>query len=55
MLNIEKTKWMLKARSKIKGQIPEVKIANNIIEKVSKMKYLGVVIDEKVSFDLTVF
>lgn len=51
MLNIDKTKWMLIARSKIEGKLPEVKIDNIVIERVSQMKYLGIVIVEKIKFE----
>lgn len=51
MLNIEKTKWMLIEKGKIRDTNLNVKIANNEIERVSKMKYLGIVIDDKLCFE----
>lgn len=51
LLNIDKTKLMLIEKRKIKCQIPQVKIANTVIERVSQMKYLGIMIDDKLCFD----
>lgn len=51
MLNIDKTKWMLIARGKPKCKLIDVKIANNNIERVSQMKYLGIILDDKLCFE----
>lgn len=46
-LNIEKTKWMLFANKTNITIIQNVKIGANSIERVNKIKYLGVIINEK--------
>lgn len=50
-LNVNKTKWMLVNRNDTADtNLPVVKIENEIIEKVSTIKYLGIQIDDKLSF-----
>lgn len=52
LLNISKTKWMLISKNKNQNIPTEnVKIAGIIVERVSCIKYLGILIDENLSFD----
>lgn len=49
-LNIKKTKYMLIGGRKNLGEGYTVNIDGEVIEKVSNMKYLGVIIDDKLTF-----
>lgn len=49
-LNISKTKFMIVSNRRIAG-LPEVKINNQPLERVSEFKYLGVVLDESLSLN----
>lgn len=51
-LNVNKTKWMLVNRSK-KEQINsiDVSIGDYKIDRVNSIKYLGIILDEKLNFD----
>lgn len=50
MLNAKKTQWMLISRTEPNRPTPLVKIGNDVIEKVRNVKYLGIVIDDKLGF-----
>lgn len=51
MLNKKKTQWMLFSRSESNGETtPVIKIEDDIIDRVERVKYLGILIDEKLSF-----
>lgn len=50
MLNIKKTNWMVISRNVVEiDNSHEVKIGNEIINRVNSIKFLGVVIDEKLT------
>lgn len=48
-LNIEKTKWILISKKDTKNINCEIKIDDQIIERVSQIKYLGILIDDKMT------
>jgi hypothetical protein len=50
VLNVEKTKYMIIKRSKTIDENIEIKWNNNNIMRVKEIKYLGVIIDEKLKF-----
>lgn len=49
-MNLKKTHWSLFHRQ-ISPPIPKIKCNNNIIEQVPKFKYLGVILDARLSFN----
>jgi hypothetical protein len=49
-LNINKTKYMIITRKHLNAENVDVKIGGVEIERVPELKYLGVIIDEKLSF-----
>ncbi|XP_067622537.1 probable RNA-directed DNA polymerase from transposon BS isoform X1 [Eurosta solidaginis] len=49
-INIEKTKWMIMG-SRVTQDDVSLKIANTPIERVTRIKYLGIIIDDKLKFD----
>jgi hypothetical protein len=49
-LNVSKTKFMIISNKKITGDV-EVKINSESIERVSEFKYLGIVLDDRLSFN----
>ena len=49
-INFKKTYWTLFHRQ-VSPLIPVIQCENNIIEQVSKIKYLGVILDAKLSFN----
>lgn len=46
-----KTKWMAISRGTIQENLDQVKIENEVIERVHHIKYLGTTIDDKLSFE----
>lgn len=54
LLNVSKTKWMSIIKNNNRNvyiRTNNVKIAGNEIEKVKSIKYLGILLDEKLNFD----
>lgn len=51
MLNVEKTKWMLLSNKKNNNVNLSLKIGGKEIEKVNKIKYLGVAINDKLNMN----
>ncbi len=49
-INIAKTKCMVFRNRKVENKL-NLKISNKIIEQVEKLKYLGIILDEKLKFD----
>ncbi len=49
-LNTNKTKYMIIPRKNINAENVDVKIGGAVIERVPELKYLGVIIDEKLIF-----
>lgn len=49
-LNMEKTKWMLINRKGPNNTCDRIQMGNQKIEKVAQIKYLGVIIDVKLTF-----
>lgn len=51
-LNVEKTKYMLMSRTEMNdNNLNEIKIGDQYIERVKKMKYLGIQIDDKLNLN----
>ena len=54
-LNVEKTKYTLfhkkPVRDNIPLKLPDLKIANNSIERTTSIKFLGVMIDENITWE----
>ena len=54
-LNVEKTKYTLfhkkSVRDNIPLKLPDLKIANNSIERTTSIKFLGVMIDENITWE----
>lgn len=50
-INIDKTKYMLMTRRTVDPDIITLNIANNPLQRVDKIKYLGIIIDDKLKFD----
>jgi hypothetical protein len=49
-INVEKTKFMIVTHKKLNRDEFDLMIGNNKIGRVSEMKYLGVIIDQRLSF-----
>lgn len=49
--NVEKTKWMLITKKSISINNITLKISNTDIHRVNQIKYLGIIIDDKLKFD----
>lgn len=50
-LNKKKTNMMILSRTSIETDIIECKMGNDVIERVNQIKYLGILIDDKLCFD----
>lgn len=48
-LNIDKTKWMVINKKELKNTHANIQIGKEKIERVQQIKYLGIILDEKLT------
>lgn len=51
MLNVKKTKYMVITNKSMEGNIQPLRLEEQEIERVESLKYLGVIVDDKLSFN----
>lgn len=50
-LNVQKTKWMLLGKQRDENETQKLKLGDQEIERVTKIKYLGITINEKMGIE----